>query len=148
MDPDQRQEADELLDRALADTGAHDPREPYRALLRELKKRDQERYSRAVDRFQGSVLPSIVQGDTNPLQAWLEYGRHLANQLDPGRDVVIDHSGKASTLTLPPSWRDLIIHLPDDGRARAVLVSLPPDPTPAQRATVDLLVHARVMLDA
>lgn len=144
MDPDIRQEADELLSRALTETGATDPRGPYRALLRELKSLSEDRYAEAVERFQDSVLPSIARQEAEPLQAWLDYGRHLAESLGPGRDVVIDGTGRAHPLGPSPSWRDLILHLPDDGRARAIPVSVPAELSAAQRATVDLLVHAKV----
>jgi hypothetical protein len=147
VERDVREEADERLNRALAETGARDPREPYRALLRELKGRSQERYERAVERFQDSVLPSIARERADPLLAWLEYGCDLAERLDPGRDVVVDASGRAAPLVPPPSWRDLILHVPDEDRARAIPICLPPELTAAQRATLDLLVHGKVRVD-
>lgn len=135
-----------MLSRALAETGARDPRELCRSLLRELKTRSQESYDEAVERFQDSVMPSIVGEEAEPLQAWLDYGRYLAERLGPGRDVVIDASGKALPAPSAPSWRDLLLHLPDDGRARAVPVSVPPELTPAQQATIDVLVDGKVRL--
>ena len=58
----------------------------------------------------------------------------------PGRDVVIDGTGRASPLEPPPSWRDLILHLPRNSRSPCLVVGRPPELTRAQRATVAVLV--------
>jgi hypothetical protein len=115
-------------------------------LLSELKRQDPSAYDEAVSRFRDSVLPSIARRETDPLTAWLDYGRHLAEKLAPGRTLSLDAHGRSSPLAGPASWRDLILHVPADARTRAILIGEPPKPTRAQRATVELLVNGRVML--
>jgi hypothetical protein len=132
------------LNEALSETGAMDPRPRYRILLSELKRRDPAAYDEAVSRFRDAVLPSIARRETDPLVAWLEYGRHLAEKLAPGRTLSLDEHGRSSTLAGPPSWKALVLHVPTDTRTRAILIGEPPEPTRAQRATVELLVHGRV----
>lgn len=148
MDTKLREQADDLLRRSLEETGAPDPRDAFRPLLRELKDRDKEAYLEAVAKFQETVVPAIAEGSVDPLTAWLQYGIELAQRLDPGREVVIDATGRATPLAPPPSWRDLILHVPEASRARTLLIGYPAEPTSAQRATVDLLVRGKVRLDA
>jgi hypothetical protein len=143
-----QEEADARLSEALAETGAPDPRPRYRLLLSELKRQNPLAYDEAVTRFRDAVLPSIAEGGTDPLTAWLDYGRHLAESLAPGRTLSLDEHGRSSPLAGQASWKDLILHVPADPRARAILVGEPPTPTRAQRATVELLVNGRVMLGA
>ena len=143
-----QEEADRLLDRALAETGVPDPREPYRALLRELKERKGEEYEAAVKEYRESVLRGIAEEGADPLERWLSYGCGLAQRLYAGRTVVLDGTGRALPYAPPPSWKEMILHLPDDRKARAVLVSSPPEPTPAQTAAVELLVHGRLRIAA
>jgi hypothetical protein len=140
------EQADALLNEALAETGAADPRPRYRLLLSELKRQDPSVYEEAVARFRDTVVPSIARREIDPLTAWLDYGLHLAEKLAPGRAVSLDEHGRGSPLAGPASWRDLILHVPADTRARAILVGEPPGPTRAQQAAVDLLVHGKVML--
>jgi hypothetical protein len=143
-----QERADELLNEALAETGAPDPRPRLRLLLSELKRQDPSAYDEAVTRFRDLVLPSIAGGEAEPLTAWLDYGRHLAETLAPGRTLSLDEHGRGSPLVGPASWKDLILHVPTDSRARAILIGEPPRPTRAQQATIELLVHGRVMLGA
>lgn len=146
METGHRKEAEERLNQALLETGARDPRESYRDMLRELKLRSEPDYRQAVAGFQESVLAAIGDRGADPLSSWLQFGRELAERLYPGRDVVIDETGRARALAPPPSWRDLILHLPDDQRAKGVVVGLPPELTRAQRASVDLLARGSVRL--
>ena len=141
-----QEQADGLLNEALSATGAADPRPRYRLLLSELKRQDSSAYDRAVTRFREAVVPSIARVEVDPLTAWLEFGRHLAEALSPGRALVLDEHGRSSPLTGPASWKDLILHVPSDPRTRAILIGEPPAPTRAQRATVDLLAEGKVML--
>ena len=139
-------EAEQRLNQALLETGARDPRESYRKMLRELKIKSEADYQHAVAGFQESVLTAIIDRDADPLSSWLQFGGELAERLYPGRDVVIDRTGRARALAPPPSWRDLILHLPDEQRAKGIIVGLPPELTRAQRASVELLARGSVML--
>jgi len=139
-------EADRRLEEALERGGARDPREFYRDRLRDLKGADPRGYEKAVAYYRDTLLPSVASGEAEPLAAWTEYGRRLAEALAPGRTVSIDGSGRALPYQPPPAPDRLILHLPDEKGARALLVGLPPDLTPAQRATYDVLIRGRQKL--
>ena len=148
MSDDLTAEADRRLEEALAARGARDPREFYRARLRELKQAHPTGYAEAVAYYKNTLLPAVAGGDAPPLQAWTEYGRRLAEATAPGRTVAVDATGRARPYVSPPAEGDLILHLPDpsaDGY-RALLVGLPAEPTPAQRATFDVLVEGKQKL--
>lgn len=135
-------EADRLLEIALAESGARDPREFYRERLRELKQLDRSRYDKAVESYREVLIPEVASGRTDPLLAWTEYGVRLASLLTPGRTLRIDASGRAHTFS--SEARDgLILHLPDEKGRRALLVSLPGELSRAQRATYDVLVSGK-----
>lgn len=138
--------ADQKLEEALAASGARDPRDFYRDRLRELKKENPEGYERAVRYYRETLIPSVAAGEHPPLEAWTEYGRELAEALAPGRTVSIDETGRAHPFDGPRSER-LILHLPDT-RGRALLVGLPPELSPAQRATYDVLVSGKQRLSS
>jgi len=133
-------EAEKRLEAALAAEGARDPREFYRERLRELKEADPDGYANAVAHYRDTLLPSIASGKVDPLDAWTEYGRTLATALAPGRTVRIDRTGKAHPYQAP-SREDLILQLPEKGRA--VLVALPATLSRAQRASYDVLVAGK-----
>ena len=141
-----RREAEARMDEALRKTGARDPREAYRGMLRVLKLASESDYDVVVDGFQTSVVRTIVEEGADPLSVWLEFGCGLAERMSPGRDVVIDATGRATSFSPPPSWQDLILHLPSDRRSKGVVIGLPPEPTSAQQASVVLLVDGRVRL--
>lgn len=142
MSDDTAKQADQVLERALASTGARDPREFYRDRLRTLKKENPEGYHLAVSYYRETLLPTVAGGRQDPIHAWNEYGRRLAETLAPGRTLSIDESGRAHPFEEPRSDR-LILHLPDDKGGRAMLVGLPPVLSPAQRATYDVLVFGK-----
>jgi len=137
-------EADRLLEEALEMTGARDPREPFREFLRELKDRNPSEYEAAVSEYREEVLRGIAESGADPLVRWLEFGCATVQRLNPGRAIVIDGSGRATPYTSPPSWKDLILHIPDDRKSRALLVGSPPEPTAAQNATIQLLVLGKL----
>lgn len=137
-DPQQRAAA--LLQEALDRTGARDPREYYRSRLKALRDRDRAAYDRAVAHYRDVLIPGIVAGG-EPLAAWTEYGRTLAELQGPGRTVAIDATGRSTPYSPPAPLDHLILHLPDASRDDALLVGLPVELTPAQRATYDWLVQ-------
>ena len=142
MSQDLNVAADRALEAALAESGARDPREFYRERLRELKRTDPGEYESAVSYYRDTLLPEIAAGNVEPLGAWTEYGRRLAAALAPGRTLSIDETGVAKEYHGPD--RDcLVLHLPDDGGARALLVGLPPKLSPAQQACYRVLVEGR-----
>jgi hypothetical protein len=94
MSSDLQEKADRRFARALSDTGARDPRDFYRELLRRLKANSDEEYRRAVARFRDEVVGPVARDERDPLEAWLEFGRALAERLLPGRTVVVDETGR------------------------------------------------------
>jgi hypothetical protein len=137
--------ADRALEAALAESGARDPREFYRERLRELKRLKPQEYQSAVAYYTGTLIPEVAQGERDPLEAWTEYGRRLASALASGRTVSIDPTGWAHPYEHPEPDR-LVLHLPDEKGARALLVGLPPVLSDAQRATYDVLVAGKQRL--
>ncbi|TVP46329.1 MAG: hypothetical protein EA350_07395 [Gemmatimonadales bacterium] len=139
--------ADRRFSERLAATGARDPREFYRGLLRELRERDETVYREMVVLYETSVIQAVGRGDADPLEAWLGFGVALAGaSAGAGSAVVIDDSGRASPLEGVPRWDQLVLHLPEARGVRALPVGLPPELSEAQRATVDLLVKGKVRI--
>jgi len=134
--------ADARLQEALEATGARDPREFYREQLKSLRGERAEAYDAAVSYYRETLIPSIAEGDADPLPAWTAYGLRLAELAAEGRTVAVDATGRASAWE---AWEidALVLHLPEERRTRAILVQLPPEPSPAQRATWAWLVDGR-----
>ncbi len=146
MSDDLNARADARLEEALAAEGARDPREFYRERLRELKQADPEGYAAAVAYYRDTLIPEVASGAAEPLSAWTEYGRRLAEAVSPGRTVAVDGTGRAHPYE-PPAPRDhLVLHFPGGKGGRALLVGLPASLSPAQRATYDVLVGGKQKL--
>lgn len=145
MSTDQER-ADALLESALEATGARDPREFYRERLRELKQAHPAAYEKAVAHYRDVLVPGVAGGELEPLEAWTEYGRTLAELEAPGRTMVVDATGRAHPYEPPVNRDGLILHIPDDRKHRALLVGLPPELSPAQRASYDWLVAGKQVL--
>ena len=139
-------EANRRLEEELTRTGARDPRDDYRELLRQMKSRSEAEYAEAVALWERDVIGPTARGEAEPLGRWLEFGTHLADRLHPGRTVAVDETGRAHPLDRPPTWEELVLHLPEEKGARAILVVVPPEPSLAQEATIALLVEGRVKL--
>ncbi len=139
-DPELRARADERFERALAEAGARDPREFYRAQLRALKEASPEGFRRALAYFEERLIPAVAEEGSDPLAEWLEYGRVLASLSTPGRTVSIDRTGRASDYARPVAPDAVVLHLPENASQRAIVLGIPPTLSPAQRASYDLLV--------
>lgn len=146
MSDDPTQQADARLEEALARDSARDPREFYRERLRELKQVNPEGYQKAVSYYRDTLIPQVASGESDPLVAWTEYGRRLAESLAPGRTIAVDRTGKAHPYEAPPDRQHLLLHLPQGKGGRALLVGLPSELSAAQRATFDVLVQGRQKL--
>ncbi|NNF13018.1 MAG: hypothetical protein HKN72_07340 [Gemmatimonadetes bacterium] len=134
-------EADRIFEEALERTGARDPRQFYRERLLTLKGSDADGYATAVDYYRETLVPDIASGNAEPLGAWTEYGRILAEAVADGRTVSVDSTGLARPYE-GPNVEHLILHLPSDG-GRGLVVALPEKLSAAQRATYDVLVDGR-----
>ena len=135
-------QADQLLEAALESAGARDPREFYRERLRDLKRASPDGYAEAIAYYTDTLIPQVASGEADPLECWTEYGRRLAVALGPGRTIAVDVTGKATPFEAPAGDR-LILHMPDENGARALLVGLPPELSEAQRATYAVLVAGK-----
>ena len=145
MSDDLRARADARLDQALADAGVRDPRPFYRPILKHLRERDAPAFQRALSHYESTLIPGVA-GDGDPLGEWLEYGRLLATLAGDGRLMAIDGSGRAGPAGDPPPQDALLLYLPDAGDTPAVVLRCPRETTPAQDASLDLLVLGRVSL--
>ena len=151
MSDDLRARADARLEAALAAAPWRDPRPYLRRLLKHLKERDLAAFERALAYFDSTLVPAVA-GEADPLAEWLEYGRVLCSLAGAGRIVAIDGSGRAAEAeaeaegdALPGG---LLLYLPDDPEAPAAVLRCPRDATPAQEASVELLVLGRVTATA
>ena len=138
--------ADALFEAAREQSGARDPREYYRDRLRELKGTDPAAYAKAVLYYNEELIPSIASGGADPVQAWIAYGRRIAQLTVEGRTVAIDETGLAIDYSASVGTDLLILQLPEGGRGRAIPVGLPPRLSGAQQAAYDLLVSGRQTL--
>lgn len=141
-----RRKADRKLEDALAASGARDPREFYRDLLRKLKTDSTPDYQRAVEYYDGVLVPEVASGATDPLTAWLGYGRTLAELMAPGVTVDVDPTGLSRPHDPAGSPDCMVLHIPEARNRRAILVGLPVVLSTAQRATFDFLVRGKQKL--
>ena len=146
MSDDPRARADARLEAALATAPWREPRHDLRPTLRHLKERDPAAFERALAHFEHTLVPAVA-GDGDPLGEWLEYGRVLGSLVGAGRVVAIDGTGRAAEGdgAAPDA---LLLHLPDAPEAPAVVLRCPRDATPAQAASMELLVLGRVSASA
>lgn len=142
MEGSMTEAADLAFARALEASGARDPREFYRARMLELRQADPDAFARARTYYEETLVPTVASGSVDPIQEWLDFGRLLAEWTAPGRTVMIDGSGRAAPWDSPVPLDRLVLHLPE-GRGSAIPVGIPPELTPAQRATWDLLVKMK-----
>lgn len=140
---EQKTRAEERFERALAESGARDPREFYRERLRALRDADEAAFRSAREYYEERLVPAVAADESDPLQEWIEYGRVLATLAAAGRTVQIDPGGRAHPYARPVPVNHLVLHLPDSPRLAAITVGLPPILSPAQRATYELLVAGR-----
>jgi hypothetical protein len=144
MSTELRTHAEARLAAAAAALGLADPRQPYRDRLKQLRQSQPEAFERAVAHYERDVLP-LLAGEA-PLDGWVEYGRFLGQLTSNGRLTAIDASGRATPFR-PPLQSDLVVlFLPDDTAAEALITAVPALPSAAQQASLDLLVHRKLAL--
>lgn len=147
MNENLKSKADRALERTLEETGASDPRDAQRQNLRGLRQVNPDGYDEAVAYYQDSLVPSIASGEVDPLRAWRDYGRKLAELTVKGRTMEIDGTGRAQPCSEDPPLDSLILHIPEGkGGTRSLLVSMPIRPTSAQKASYHLLVLGKQRL--
>ncbi|HUF90165.1 MAG TPA: hypothetical protein VMR66_09310 [Gemmatimonadota bacterium] len=136
-----QEDADRRLEEALERERIADPREPLRTRLRAL--RGTSHFDRAVAHYQEALLPGVANGTLDPLAAWLEYARLIAGAA-PGREVAVDVEGRDGAEVADPA--SLLLHVPEERGAPVTPLRAPADPSPAQLATLALLVEGRTRL--
>jgi hypothetical protein len=142
--PDVKMRADaRLADAALA-LGLADPRPPLRNRLRELKDAHPAAFERALRHYDEAVLPELADG-ADPLAAWADWTRSLAELTSPGRLLAIDATGRAAPFAAPTPGT-MVLFVPDDAAAGVLVGLAPTEPSSAQQATVQLLVERRLAL--
>lgn len=138
------QDDGDRLRAALAERGLADPRPSLRERLRALRDGNPAAFEEAKARFESIVQDGDATRDT--VEAWVEYGRYLGDLTGPGTLYAVDAGGRAVPWAPPPAPGILILHIPDETGAPALAVMAPTDPSPAQQATLDLLVGRRLAL--
>jgi hypothetical protein len=144
MDEETRTHAEARLREATAAAGLLDPRDRFRERLKQLRQSDPDGFRRAVQYYEQHVLPGLAGGD--PLLTWLEYGSFLGQLTSNGRLTCIDETGRALPFTQPLQPRALVLFIPEDTAVDALVAAEPLQPSAAQQATLDLLVHRKLAL--
>jgi hypothetical protein len=144
MDAETRVLAEARLAEAAAAHHLSDPRQPLRERLRQLRERQPDAFSRAVAHYEEQVLPLLAAGE--PLVAWLDYARFVGQLTSNGRLTAIDETGLAVTLkaAAAPLPGTLVLFVPEDNAIDTLVALAPAAPSPAQDATVALLVQRRL----
>lgn len=140
MADDLRARADERFEHALKETGARDPRNFFRDMLRDLKAADADAFRRALRYFEETLIPTVADDASDPIAEWLEYGRVLASLTVAGQTMQIDPTGRARPYARPVPSDALVLHLPENASRKALVLGLPPKLSAHQRASYDLLV--------
>jgi hypothetical protein len=121
-----------------------DPRGPLRERLKQLRTTDPEAFGRAVSHYEQEVLPALAEGDA--MAVWLDYARWLGQLTGNGRLTCIDATGRAAPCRAPLEHGALVLFLPEDTAAQAFVAAAPLQPSPAQDATLELLVNRKLSL--
>jgi len=140
-----KKRADGLLEAGLAERGLSDARSAFRVLLRDLKARDTALFDRAASYYSETVVPRVA-GGADAVETWIDYGGFIGSLGETGELMSIDRTGRAGRYAAPLRTGDLVLFVPDGGRNGAFAVVSPIEPSPAQAATLDLLVEGKLSL--
>ncbi len=146
MEQELHDRADRIFEEALGQTGAKDPREFFRTRLRELKADNPEAYREAVAYYENDLVPSIAEAGDDPLMAWQRFGCRVAELTVTGTAIEVDTTGRRRPYAPPTPPDNMVLHIPEGTKGRALVVGLPPELSAAQLATYDLLVGGRQKL--
>jgi hypothetical protein len=135
------------LESRLEATGTRDPRPAYRELLRILKERNAAQFDVLRKHYAEEVERALTQEGEDPLMVWLNYGLVLARALaGEGTAIQVDGDGLAAPAEGSLKPGSLTLFLPEGRGERALALAIPSAATPAQAATLDLLVNGKVRL--
>jgi hypothetical protein len=144
MDTAGRAHAEARLEAAAAALSIADPRPALRERLRLLRDTQPDLFRRAIEHYDAAVLPALA--GTDPIVAWLEYGGYVGQLTANGRLTAVDPAGRAVPYRPPPGAGVVFLFLPEDNAVGALLVAAPLQPSPAQQATIKLLVDRKLSL--
>ena len=140
MEQELQDRADRIIEEALGQTGAKDPREFLRKRLREMKADNPSAYREAVAYYENELVPSIAEAGDDPLRAWQQFGCRMAELTVAGTPVEIDTTGRRHPYAPPTPADRMVLYIPQGSKGRGLVVGLPPELSAAQLATYDLLV--------
>lgn len=135
-------------DEAFARSAWADPRAAYRALLRRLREHDAAAFESALSEYESRVVSRIQDPAADPVACWLDYGRRLAQLAGGGRSVRVDADGRSESDDGAAAAPALLLQLPADESASAIVIAQPREPSAAQRATAALLADRHQALPA
>jgi hypothetical protein len=145
MDPQLRSRAEARLQDAAKRLGLSDPRPSYRERLRVLREQHPEAFSRAIAHYETGVLPALAEA-SDPMAVWTAYGGFLARLTAEGNAYRVDTSGRSQPFRPPVTRGELVLFLPDEPAADVLVMAMPDAATPAQTATIDLLIKRKLAL--
>jgi hypothetical protein len=146
MDAQTRALAETRLTDAAAALRLADPRPRLRERLKQLREERADSFNRAVEHYEQAVLPRLAAEEQEPLSVWLEYARFIGQSTANGRLLAIGDDGAAAAFRPPVAPGVLFLFVPDDNAVPAFIAAQPLQPSPAQLATIDLLVGRRLAL--
>lgn len=138
-DPGAVQAAEERYAKELAGRAIADVRPACRYLLRQLKAVTPDAYEAGVRRYEDELIPSIADGSVNPLDAWIDYGAWLCDQLYDGHLVSVDASGRSSPFSGPLPDGAMALYLGAKDDQPTILLASPESLSAHQTAARDLL---------
>jgi hypothetical protein len=145
MDPQHRQQAEDRLLAAAERLGLTDPRPSYRERLRVLREQHPDAFSRAIAHYETAVLPALAE-TADPMAVWTAYGGFLGRLTSDGNAYRVDATGRSQPFRPPVVPGELVLFVPDNAADDVLVMALPEIATPAQDATVDLLVKRKLAL--
>jgi hypothetical protein len=144
MASDLRARAEARLIEAAEVLELGDPRPPLRERLKQLRETHPEAFASAVAHYENTVLPALAGADA--VLAWVDYGRFVGELTAAGQLTRIDAHGRASAFQPPLTKGSLVLFIPQDGAADVLPAVAPRQPSAAQQAALELLVHRRLEL--
>jgi hypothetical protein len=133
--------ADAHMDAALAQSTFEDPRPAFRDRLRLFREEQPDAFAAALQYYENVLVPAVAAAESEPLSEWVQYGRRLGELSGPGKTMAIDTTGRARTHSGAARDGELLMHIPHDTATQVLALAVPRQLSPAQQATLDLLVH-------
>jgi hypothetical protein len=140
-----KEQIDEQLRSAHEECGLADVREAYRERLRSLRASDENAFRQATEHYEREIVPRILSGH-DTIDGWIAYGARLCELTGQGRLVGVDESGRARPYEAPYQAGTLVLFVPGEKGGDVLAAAIPRVMTPAQQATVTLLVDRKLAL--